>query len=328
MSETSRQFWIMGPGRGRVVEADLAPLRPGDVMVRTRYSGISRGTESLVFNGRVPPSQHQAMRAPYQEGEFLGPVKYGYASVGEVVADAASGDLLGALVFCLFPHQDVYGVPAEAVTPLPDGVPAARAVLAAYMETALTVAWDARPTVGDRIVVIGAGVLGLLIAWLCRQVPGTRVTIVDVNPERESPARALGVPFLIEPPQARDCDIVIHASGQPDGLRAALGVAGIEGTIVEASWYGDRSVPLPLGEDFHSRRLTIRSSQVGRIPPDRTPRWTRARRMQLALDLLRSIELDALITGESEFSDLPEVLAHLSSHPEAGLCHRIRYPHP
>jgi 2-desacetyl-2-hydroxyethyl bacteriochlorophyllide A dehydrogenase len=328
MSETSRQFWIMGPGRGRVVEADLAPLRPGDVMVRTRYSGISRGTESLVFNGRVPPSQHQAMRAPYQEGEFPGPVKYGYASVGEVVADAASGDLLGALVFCLFPHQDVYGVPAEAVTPLPDGVPAARAVLAAYMETALTVAWDARPTVGDRIVVIGAGVLGLLVAWLCRQVPGSSVTIVDVNPDRESPARTLGVPFLAGPPQLRDADLVIHASGQPDGLRTALCVAGVESTVIEASWYGDRSVPLPLGEDFHSRRLTIRSSQVGHIPPDRAPRWTRARRMQLALELLRATELDALITGESQLSELPEVLAHLSDHPDAGLCHRIRYPVP
>ena len=207
-------------------------------------------------------------------------------------------------------------------------MPAERAVLAAYMETALTVAWDARPTVGDRIVVIGAGVLGLLVAWLCRQVPGTRSPIVDVNPERETPARALGVPFLSRAAAARDADLVIHASGQPDGLRAALLVAGVEGTVVEASWYGDRSVPLPLGEDFHSRRLTIRSSQVGRIPPDRAPRWTRAQRMRLALELLRTTELDALITGESEFSDLPGVLAHLSSHPRSGLVPSHPLPGP
>ena len=182
--ETSRQFWILAPGRGAIVESELAPRRPGEVLVRAICSGISRGTESLVFRGEVPPSQYRAMRAPFQEGEFPAPVKYGYASVGEVAEDAGSGQLVGRAVFCLFPHQDVYCVPADDVTPVPEGVPTGRAVLAANMESALTIVWDAKPSAGDRIVVIGAGVLGLLVAWLCRQVPGTAVTVVDVNPER------------------------------------------------------------------------------------------------------------------------------------------------
>lgn len=305
--------------------------------MRALYSGVSRGTEALVFTGGVPPSQHRAMRAPFQEGEFPGPVKYGYASVGRVeeveaaataADEGAPADLAGRTVFCLYPHQDLYRVPAAAVTPIPDGVPAGRAVLAANLETAVNVAWDARPAAGDRIVVIGAGVVGLLAAWLCRQVPGAGVTVVDVNPERAAAAEALGLAFEVEPPRESDADLVVHASGQPAGLQAALGMAGVEATIVDASWYGSRSVPLPLGEAFHSRRLTLRSSQVGRVPPERAARWSRARRLRLALDLLRAPELDTLITGESDFAELPEVMATLSRDPRTALCRRIRYPAP
>ena len=328
MSEikTSRQFWISAPGHGEIVRADLEPRRNDDVLVRTVYSAISRGTESLVFRGEVPPSQYEAMRAPFQEGEFPGPVKYGYTSVGRVEEgpDSTPHDLTGRLVFCLYPHQDLYCVPAAAVTPVPDAVPAERAVLAASMETAVNVLWDARPAAGDRIFVIGAGVVGLLVAWLCRQIPGACVTVVDTNPARESTARELGVPFLAAPPADANADLVVHASGQPEGLTSALALAGIEATIVEASWYGVRRVSVPLGEAFHSRRLTIKSSQVGRVAPERASRWNPRRRMKLALELLRDSRLDALITGESPFDDLPAVLAAVRRDP-AVLCHRIRY---
>jgi threonine dehydrogenase-like Zn-dependent dehydrogenase len=325
VATAARQFWIQAPGRGEIVEAELAPRRPDEVLVRARYSGISRGTETLVFRGEVPPSQYEAMRAPFQEGEFPGPVKYGYASVGEVEEGSASSDLVGRTVFCLFPHQDRYCVPAAAVMPLPDGVPAGRAVLAANMESAVTIAWDARPSVGDRIVVIGAGVLGLLVAWLCRRVPGTTVTIVDPDPQREAAALALGIELRGEVPMDVDADVVVHASGHAEGLRAALEVAGVEGTIVEASWFGSESVCLPLGEAFHPRRLTIRSSQVGRIPPDRAPRWTRARRLRTALELLRAPELDALVSDTSPFEQLPEVMSQLSRESSGVLCHRVDY---
>ena len=322
-STTARQFWIRTPGHGEIVTADLAPRRADEVLVHTLYSGISRGTESLVFRGEVPASQYEAMRAPFQQGEFPGPIKYGYTSVGQVLA--GPDPLLGRTVFCLYPHQDRYCVPATDVTPVPDAVPADRAVLAATMETAVNAVWDARPAAGDQIVVVGAGAVGLLVAWLCRQMPGTQVTAVDINPARRTVAEALGVTCVVEPPHDATADLVVHASGRPEGLASALAVAGAEATIVEVSWYGSRSVPLPLGEAFHSRRLTLRSSQVGRLPPERTPRWTRARRMTLALDLLRDSRLEALITGESPFEDLPEVLATLSREPNDTLCHRIRY---
>ena len=325
---TARQFRIQSPGLAEIVQVDLPPGQAGEVLVRARYSGISRGTEGLVFKGEVPPSQYAAMRAPFQQGDYPGPVTSGYSSVGEVVevGPGAAAALAGRTVFCLHPHQDLYRVPAAAVTPVPEGVPPARAVLAANMETAVNIAWDARPAPGDRILVIGAGVVGLLAAWLCRQVPAAAVTVVDVNPARETAARALGLTFSVEVPAGADADLVIHASGQPEGLRAALESAGVEGTIVEASWYGARPVPLPLGEAFHARRLTIRSSQVGRIPPARAPRWSHARRLSLALELLRAAGLDALISGESDFAELPDVLARLSRDPRAALCHRIRYP--
>jgi threonine dehydrogenase-like Zn-dependent dehydrogenase len=308
------------------VRAEIPARRPGEVLIRTLFSAISRGTESLVFSGAVPPSQYAAMRAPFQEGDFPGPVKYGYINVGRVEeADDAATSLVGRTLFCLYPHQDLYCVSADRVTPVPEGVPPGRAVLAANMETAVNILWDAQPGPGDRIVVIGAGVVGLLVAWLCRQVPGTDVTIVDPNPARAQVARELGLLYRPEPPGEATADLVIHASGNPDGLVAALAAADVEATIVDASWYGTQPVTLPLGEAFHSRRLKIVSSQVGRIPPHRAPRWTYARRMRLSLELLRDARLDVLITGEDEFDALPSVLARLTREPGNTLCHRIRY---
>ncbi|MFP3947999.1 MAG: zinc-dependent alcohol dehydrogenase [Gemmatimonadota bacterium] len=340
----ARQLWIEAPGRARIREAILAPPGPGQVLIRTRYSGISRGTESLVFRGRVPASQGAAMRAPFQEGDFPGPVKYGYLSVGEVVdvregagpvdgvgvsdgaiAAGGPGSLAGRTVFCLHPHQDLYVVPAGAVTPLPAGVPAERAILAGNMETALNAVWDGNPAPGQRITVVGAGVVGLSIAWLCGRIPGTQVTAVDVNPAREEAACALGVGFDGEIPSEAGSDLVFHASGTPEGLRDALRAASADGTVVEVSWFGDTPVELPLGEEFHSRRLTLRSSQVGAVPPSHRSRWSRKERRELAVGLLRDSRLDVLITGESPFEELPGVLHDLSRDPGDALCHRIRY---
>ena len=338
MPRTARQFWIRAPGHGEIVTSSLGPGEPDHVLVRALYSGISRGTESLVFRGEVPPSQHEVMRAPFQEGDFPGPVKYGYSSVGEVLEASegsessegtrSSGSLVGRQVFCLHPHQDLYSVPIRAVRVLPDGVPPERAVLGANMETALNAVWDAGPSVGDRIVVIGGGVVGLLVAWLCRQIPAARVILVDVDPSREDVARGLGLEFADAAPAEADADFVFHASGSPEGLEAALSVAGVEAKVVELSWYGTRSVTLPLGEAFHSRRLTLRSSQVGRIPVDRAPRWDHARRLGVALELLRDERLDLLISGESDFETLPEVLGRLAEDGRGILCHRIRYAQP
>ena len=322
-STTARQFWVQRPGEGRIVTATLPAKRDGQVLIRALYSGISLGTETLVFRGEVPPSQSEAMRAPFQDGKFPAPVKYGYASVGEVVDGTDS--LKGLTVFCLYPHQDYYCVQETDITPLPEDLPPSRAVLAANMETAVNAVWDARPTVGDEVVVIGAGVVGLLSAWLCQQVPGTHVTVVDINPAKETVTETLGLTFVTELPSDTQADVVLHASGQPEGLVSALTVAGLEATVVDLSWYGDRPVKLPLGEDFHSRRLTLRSSQVGHLHPERGPRWTRARRMSLALHLLLDPKLDALINSESPFEQLPSILTKLSRDQTDTLCHRIVY---
>jgi len=323
MTDEARAFWVAEPGRGEIRTEQLRQPAAGEVVVRASFSGISRGTESLVFRGRVPQSEWTRMRCPFQEGEFPGPVKYGYASVGRV--DFGPDELNGRNVFVLHPHQTRYIVPASAAYILPDDVPPARAVLAANLETAVNGVWDARPHVGDRIVVIGAGTVGCLVAWLLAGMRGCEVQLVDVNPERAHVARALGVRFARPEDAARDADLVIHASGSPLGLQLALDVAGIEAAIVEMSWYGDHSVPLSLGSTFHSKRLSIVSSQVGRVAPAQRARWDNRRRMALALSLLADPSLDALITGESAFDDLPDVMARLAGEPGQVLCHRIRY---
>jgi threonine dehydrogenase-like Zn-dependent dehydrogenase len=321
--ESARAFWIAAPGHGEIRSELLATPAAGDVVVRALYTGISRGTEALVFHGHVPLSEHRRMRAPFQCGEFPAPVKYGYASVGCV--DEGPAELRDRHVFVLYPHQTRYVVPADAVHVVPDTVPPARAVLAANLETAINGLWDARPHAGDRIAVVGAGAVGCLVAWLAGRIPGCEVELVDINPERASIARALGVRFAAPEMATEQADVVMHASGSAAGLELALWLAGFESTIVEMSWYGDRLVPLALGEAFHARRLTLKSSQVGTVADSQRARWTTRRRMALALSLLSDPALDELITGESDFEDLPSVMPRLAAESGRTLCHRIRY---
>lgn len=324
MDNSATAFWLSRPGHGELRRQELPARGPGDVLVETLFTGISRGTEALVFTGRVPDSQRSVMRCPFQEGEFPGPVKYGYCSVGHVVAGPES--LAGRTVFCLHPHQDRYVVPATAVTPLPAGLPPERAVLAANMETALNGVWDAAVRPGDRVCVIGLGVVGLLAARLAARVPGTTVLALDIDPVRGVPAAALGLDFAPAAADGAEFDVILHASGHPDGLVTALGLAGFEATIVELSWYGATPVTLPLGEAFHSRRLTLRSSQVGSVATAQRGRWNHARRLAKALELLDDPALDVLIDGESRFADLPATMAALAEGRLAALCHRVRFP--
>ncbi|MBC9724379.1 zinc-binding alcohol dehydrogenase [Streptomyces sp. TRM68367] len=324
MKRTARAFWLYSPGRGGIRDADLPGPGPDEVLVRTLFSGVSRGTETLVFRGGVPESQHAAMRAPFQEGEFPAPVKYGYLNVG--VVEEGPEALLGRTVFCLYPHQTRYVVPASAVTPVPDGVPAERAVLAGTVETAVNALWDAAPLVGDRIAVVGGGMVGCSVAALLARFPGVRLQLVDADPARAETAKVLGIDFAVPADALGDCDLVVHASATEQGLSRALELLAAEGTVVELSWYGDRRVSLPLGEAFHSRRLTVRSSQVGTVSPAGRPGRGYADRLALALDLLADPALDALVTGECAFEDLPVVLPKLASGEIPALCHRVRYP--
>jgi hypothetical protein len=325
-AQVAQAFWSDGAGNGSIRSLSLARTAAGEVRVRTLFSGISRGTETLVFGGAVPRSEHERMRAPFQEGSFEGPLKYGYSNVG--IVETGPADLLGRTVFCLFPHQTAYVVPVTAVCPIPAAVPPARAVLAANLETAINGLWDARPGLGDRICVIGGGVVGMLVAWLAASIPGCRVELADVNPARAGVAARLGVAFVAPAAATPDADLVIHASGNPAGLATALQLAGTEATVLEMSWYGSRPVTLALGEAFHSRRLNLQSSQVGSIALCQRVRWTFARRMALALDLLQDARLDALITGDTPFRQLPELMGRLAAGDPAlgnALCERINY---
>ena len=323
VTESARAFWIAEAGRGEIRAEPMPTPAEGDAVVRALYSGISRGTEALVFQGRVPQSEFARMRAPFQAGEFPAPVKYGYASVGEV--EQGPKHVKGRKAFVLYPHQTRYVVPADAVHVLPESVPASRAVLAANMETALNGVWDASIKPGDRVVVIGGGTVGCLAAWLASKIPGCEVQLVDVNPKRAEIALRLGVGFSGPMVAGEDADVVIHASGSADGLALAMLVAGFEATVVELSWYGDRNVPIALGGSFHARRLTLKSSQVGHVAASQRPRWNHRRRMAFALSLLEHGELDALITGESPFDDLPSAMAALAAAPGDTICHRIKY---
>lgn len=323
MTEQARAFWSLGDGRGELRELALSAPGPAKVLVRTLASGISRGTESLVFAGRVPKSEWQRMRCPHQEGEFPGPVKYGYCAVGEV--ELGPPALLGQRVFCLHPHQTRFVVPAESVRPLPDRLPTERAVLAANMETALNAMWDLAPRLGDRMAVVGAGVVGALVAALAARMPGLRVQLVDPDPGRAALAEALGCDYASPESADADADVVVHASGRPEGLSTALSLAGFEATVLELSWYGSQAVAAPLGEAFHSRRLTLRASQVGSVATEQRARWDYRRRMQTALSLLVDDRLDVLLDAHSSFDDLPETMARLTRSPQGALCHVVRY---
>lgn len=316
-------YWTLAPGEGALRGERLREPGPGEALVRALHSGISRGTELLVHTGGVPREIAHRMRAPFQEGELPGPVKYGYLSVG--VVERGPSDLLHRDVFCLFPHQDRYVVPVAALTPLPSGVPARRATLAGAAETAVNALWDAGPRLGDRVAVVGAGMIGCAAAALLRTFPLQRLQLVDVDPGRKSVAAALGVE-LVDPAAAADgCDLVVHASGSSAGLQRSLELLGDEGEVIELSWYGTRAVTVPLGSAFHARRLTVRASQVGEVAVARRARRTRAERLSLALELLRDDAFDALITGSSPFAELPDTMRRLASGELAALCHVVDY---
>lgn len=320
-TSTSRSLWFDRPGhcttRNEVIRRTGSQL-----LVRNLYGGISRGTEAVVFSGKVPCGEYERMRAPYQDGSFGFPVKYGYCAVG--IVEEGPQPFLGKTIFALHPHQDIFLLNPEDAHSLPNAVPPERAVLAANMETALNIVWDGQISPGDRIVVFGAGVVGMLAAYLASRIIGTDVTICDVNAAKEYPANKLGITFTLPQSLAGEFDCLINASGSPDALRQAMRHGGTESRVVEASWYGDEEIAIPLGEAFHAKRLSIISSQVGSLPPHKRARWENGRRLRKALDLLADEKLDCLITGETPFSELAGRYAEILRAPDT-LCHRISY---
>lgn len=318
-----RSLWYVGEGQADLWSEALPVRGKDDVLVRTLWSGVSRGTERLVAAGRVPEDEADRMRCPFQEGRFPFPVKYGYAAVG--VVEEGPAELAGATVFSLSPHQSHAVLPATAVVPVPSTVPARRAVLAANMETALNAVWDAAIGPADRVVVVGGGIVGILAAVVAAAIPGCAVVLADPAPERRAAAECLGLAAAPAPPPASEADVVIHASATAAGLAAAIAAAGFEARVVELSWYGEGAVPVRLGGAFHSRRLTLLSSQVGHLPPGRRGRWSHRRRLEAALRLLADDRLDRLLDVEVAFESLPERLPALLAPGAPGLGIAVRY---
>jgi hypothetical protein len=322
--EVAEALWYCRPGQAEIRAEKLAAPGAGEVRVRALFGAVSRGTEALVLAGRVPESEFERMRAPFMAGGFPFPVKYGYATVGRV--ESGTEGLRGRTVFTLHPHQNLFNLPVGAAMVLPENLPPQRAILAANMETALNAVWDAAPGLADRIAVVGAGVVGSLVAYLCGRLPGAEVTLVDINPARAELARTFGVSFATPETAKGDCDLVVHASGHAAGLGTALSLAGEEATVLEMSWYGDAPVTAQLGGAFHSRRLRLVSSQVGRIAPSHRPRWTHARRLAAALELLTDARLDALLAPPVMFQDLARRLPDILDAKNGILCQPIIYP--
>lgn len=321
---TATAYWTVGLEKGELRREDLAAPGPGEALVRTLFTGISKGTELVVHNARVPDCVAAAMAAPHQEGAFPYPVKFGYLCVG--IVEEGPADWQGRTVFCLYPHQDRFIVPVASLTAVPDGVPPRRAVLTGTVETAVNGLWEAGPRLGDRVAVIGAGLVGGMVAKLLGDFPLGRLQLIDIDPSKRAFADALGVEFSHPDEALPDCDIVIHCSASQEGLRRSLQLVGDEGEIIEMSWYADRSVTLPLGEDFHARRLSIRASQVGAVARSRRHRRTNADRLELAVALLQDPAFDLFLTGSSPFTELPDVVRSLSDGTLDALCHVIEYP--
>jgi NADPH:quinone reductase-like Zn-dependent oxidoreductase len=319
----AKALWYADCGRAELRAEAVAAPKQGELLVRALYGAVSRGTERLIHSGRVPESEFERMRCPWMGGAFPFPVKYGYAAVGRVEAGAA--ELHNRMVFSLHPHQTLFTVPTEAAFVVPDDVSPQRAVLAANMETALNALWDAAPGPADRIAVVGGGVVGLLTAYLCGRLPGAQVSVVDVASSRAQLAQALGVRFAAPADAPLDCDLVFHASGTASGLATALRLAGDEAAIVELSWYGAADVAAPLGGAFHSRRLRLISSQVGKVASSHRPRWTTGRRLTAALALLNDPVLDALIAPACRFDQLPDRLPAIFSAQSDVICQLIQY---
>nr|WP_281493707.1 zinc-binding alcohol dehydrogenase [Ancylobacter koreensis] len=316
-------MWCVAPGRYELRSYGLDAPDTDSVIIRALASCVSRGTERLVLAGEVPESEFERMRAPFQRGDFPFPVQYGYQSVG--IVEKGPGALEGRMVFCLHPHQDVYRVPASAVTPVPEGIPPSRAMLAANMETALNALWDAGAGPGDRITVVGGGVVGLMVTALAAGLPGADVTLVDVRPGRAEIAAAFGARFALPAQIHDDADIVFHTSASAAGLHTALAAGGFEAKIVELSWYGTAATEVALGGAFHSRRLRLIASQVGAVSPERRPRWPHARRLAKAVSLLADARFERLVTHRVAFEEAPARLPSLLTDEPDALAIQLTY---
>jgi len=326
----ARELWFTGPRAVEVRDGAPPHAGPGQVLARAIASGISQGTELLLFRGEGPTPFDPSLDAP---GAPTYPRRYGYSWVGEVIArgrslNGTAAPEIGTRVFALAPHGDLHALDAAAARPIPLAIPAARAVLAANLETAVTSVWDSGASIGDEVVVLGGGVVGLLTTWLAARA-GASVRLVEPSARRRALGRALGAAAAVDPaddePRA-EADVVFEATGTPAALAWAIAHAATEALVVVVSFYGARSASVPLGADFHRRRIALRASQVSAVPATRAPRWTLARRFDLVRRLLQDPVLDVLLDIPVPFDDAPRAYARIDAAPGEGAQAVLGYP--
>lgn len=320
-SQGDRELWFVGPGEVEIrVGQPAPPLGDGQVLVRGLYSGISQGTEMLLYRGEGP----QDFDPSLFDGDTtsLYPRRYGYSWVGEVVQSRAPTISPGQRIFCLRPHGDRHVIDVGQLRVLPDDIPSVRATLAANFETALNVVWDAGIALGDQVVVMGAGIVGLLVVYLAKRAGAFRVQVVEPSSRRREAAVSLGADVAIAPADDEprgDADVVIEATGDPRSLDRAVLHAGEESTVLVASFYGKRRAAVGLGVEFHRRRLQLKASQVSRLPSTKGPRWTVDRRWASVLALLSDQRLDDLLDPPVPFAEAESVFARLAASSTASL---------
>lgn len=332
MPARARALIFSAPGKLRIEDVDVADVSEGEVLVLTRWSGISAGSELLAYRGQVDAAVQLDERLDALSGTFGYPFRYGYACVGRVEASRASGLCPGDLVFAFHPHQDRILVDARDVVPL-DGAAGRESVLFASLETALQLSLDSGGVQAERVVVLGLGAVGLLTAMLLHR-GGALVLAADPQVFRRELAGSLGVRSVAPADVVAEVAdwtsgegvaLVVEASGHPSALRQALDLLAHEGTALVASWYGVQPVSLPLGGAFHRRRLHIRSSQVSSIPAELSGRWSLQRRRQRTVALLAELPMAALLTDEYPFEQAPVAYADLAAGRRPMMCTTLRY---
>ena len=319
----TKSYWIDKKNKGYFKFGEISSINSNEIVVKTLFSGISYGTEKLVYSGKVPKSQRNLMKCPYQEGDFGNDIKYGYINVGKVVDGDKS--YLGNNIFSLYPHQDFYKIPSNEALIIPNKIPLSRCLLIPNLETAINAVWDTLPSAGDRILVIGAGIVGLLTAYLINKIPGVNLFIVDKDPSKRKITKKLGINFLDAIPKKFDARFIYECTGDHRILNSLKNNITVNSTICVLSWYGDKKSDIALGENFFSKRAKLIMSQVSKISPARYDLNNQDRR-KIALDILdASNDLDHLIEKKYvNFNHLDKFFSNRKNHNNF-LCKVVKY---
>lgn len=335
ISPIAQNLYIQRPGAIEIRDEPIAEPQPGQVQIKTRVSAISAGTELLFYRGQVPPELSVDSAISGMSDKVAYPLRYGYACAGEIVAvgDPGLDSRLGQRVFAFAPHASLFNLPSDDVIPIPTNVSWESAALFPNMETAISLAHDANPISGERVLIMGQGIVGLLTLWVLSAQRGTQVAIAEPLEMRRSLALRLGADDCFsgtdpEALRAYDPDVILELSGNPSALHTAIEVAGFQSRIIVGSWYGTKAVELPLGKSYHRNRISIYGSQVSTLPASLSGRWQKERRYALAWKLLGELPTREIISHRVNFGEASDAYEKLDQSPSEIIQILLTYPGP